>query len=226
MKILALETSCETASIALLCDDVVVSKQFVSPPAHSATLLPGIKALMVESGVALSSLDAIGFGSGPGSFTGVRLACSVAQGLALGLDLPVISICSLLALAESSGGTRVYCAVDARMQEIYIAAYERKGEEWRECIAPSCVSPDNAPVPDGAGWLGVGSAFRAYPALAERLKSSLTEGVNPDHVPSAEAIARLAVDAERIDAALAAPLYVRDRVALTVAERLAAGGKA
>lgn len=225
MKILAIETSTEIASIALLADSDLRSVRLVSPPAHSATLLPAVKILLAESGVGFSALDAIAFGTGPGSFTGVRLACGVAQGLALGADLPVIPVSSLLALAQGSGAERAYCAMDARMNEAYVAAYERVGLAWEERIAPLCTAPHLAPEPPGDGWCGLGSAFRTYPELFVRLAARLRP-VWADAVPTAHAVAQLAVGQTGIDPALAAPTYVRDRVALTVAERMAAGGRA
>lgn len=225
MKILALETSCEIASAALMIDGRLTSVRLASPPAHSATLLPAVNQLLADGGVPFSDLDAIAFGHGPGSFTGVRLACSVAQGLALGADLPVIPVCSLLALAEGCSALQVFCAMDARMNEAYVAAYRRVGDVWQEILAPACSAPDHVPVPEENGWFGAGTAFRAYPIIAERLAGRVEVGA-PDAVPGAEAVARLALNMERVDPALVAPLYVRDRVALTVAERLAAGGKA
>lgn len=225
MKILAIETSCEVASIALLCGSEAISTRLPSPPAHSATLLPGLRALLAQCGTGFSALDAIAFGTGPGSFTGVRLACGVAQGLALGCDLPVVPVCSLLALTEGCSASRVYCAMDARMNEVYVAAYVRGQQGWMELVAPACVAPDDAPLPEDDDWCGAGSGFGVYPALARRVGRRVRiEALQT--APTAEAVARLAVSTTPIDPALAAPLYVRDRVALTVAERVAAGGKA
>lgn len=225
MKILALETSCEIASVALLCDGQSHSRSLVSPPAHSAGLLPLIRQLLDTHGLRLKDLDGIAFGRGPGAFTGVRLACSVAQGLAVGADLPVAPVDSLLALAEACEADRIYCAMDARMSEVYAARYVREGQGWRTDLAPVCVPPAQLPLPEQAGWCGVGTAFRAYPECAQSLAERVTVA-NPNAVPTAAAVARLALQAQWLDAAEVAPLYVRDRVALTVAERLAGGGKA
>ena len=225
MKILALDTSSDIASVSLWLDGAVTTCVLPSPPAHSSLLLPAIKRLVADKGLSFSTLDAIAFGSGPGSFTGVRLACSVAQGLALGADLAVIPVCSLLAMAEAASADKVYCAIDARMSEAYVAAYERGEHGWLERIAPCCVKPEEMPLPPEQGWSGVGTAFRAYPVIAGGLAERVSV-FDESAVPGSEAIARLALDLPRIDPALAAPLYVRDRVALTVAERLAAGGKA
>ncbi|MDO6385482.1 tRNA (adenosine(37)-N6)-threonylcarbamoyltransferase complex dimerization subunit type 1 TsaB [Uliginosibacterium sp. 31-12] len=225
MKILALETSTELASIALSLDGQIIQTRLSSPPAHSATLLPEIRQLLAGQGLALTALDGIACGIGPGAFTGVRLACSVAQGLALGADLVVHPVCSLLALAEAMNAREVYCAMDARMGEVYVAAYRREATGWVEVITPCCVAPNAAPLVPEGGWLGAGNAFAAYPALGEHLQSRVRV---PDAacVPDAAAIARLAGQIPGVDPALVAPLYVRDRVAQTVAERLANGGRA
>jgi tRNA threonylcarbamoyladenosine biosynthesis protein TsaB len=225
MNILALETSTELASIALQWRGQLFLRQLSSPPAHSATLLPEIRRMLEEAGASLAGLDRIACGIGPGAFTGVRLACSVAQGLALGADLPVVPVCSLLALAEASGLDEAYCALDARMNEAYVAAYRREAGQWREVIAPCCVAPATAPLPPTGAWQGVGSAFAAYPALAERLAGRVLPAASIS-LPDAAAILRLGALGEGCDPALLAPLYVRDRVAQTVAERLARGGRA
>jgi tRNA threonylcarbamoyladenosine biosynthesis protein TsaB len=225
MKILALETSTDTASLALLCDGVLSSVSFSSPPAHSATVLPALGRLLAESGLSLTQLDVIACGMGPGSFTGVRLACSITQGLSLGADLPVAPVSCLMALAQAAQGEKAYCTMDARMREVYVAAYWRKNGTWHEEISPCCVPPDAIPVPAGTGWVCAGNAMAVYPTLATRLGA----GVLADDtvsVPTAKAIAELAGQMDWVDAAKLAPVYVRDRVAFTVAERLASGGKA
>lgn len=225
MKILALETSTELASVSLLWQGQTVLRQLSSPPAHSATLLPAVAALLAEHGCSMSSLDLIACGIGPGAFTGVRLACSVAQGLALGAGLPVAPVCSLLALAESSRADEVYCAMDARMNEAYVAAYRRDAAGWRTLIEPCCAPPDQLPLPPEGDWQGVGTAFAAYPGAQERLIGAVRVA-DPQARPLADAVARLARLENACDPALLAPLYVRDRVAQTVAERLASGGRA
>lgn len=225
MNILALETSTELASIALRWQGHTVLRQLTSPPAHSATLLPAIRELLAECGASLTALDRIACGIGPGAFTGVRLACSVAQGLALGADLPVVPVNSLLALAEGAAADEVYCAMDARMSEAYVAAYQRVAGVWQEVIAPACVAPALLPLPPEGNWQGVGMAFAAYPAALERL-AGVVQVLDATALPRADAVLRLAMDLPACDPALLAPLYVRDRVAQTVAERLASGGRA
>lgn len=225
MNILALETSTDLASLALRWQGVVTHISLQSPPAHSASLLPAIKHLLAEQGASFSGLDCIVCDIGPGSFTGVRLACSVAQGLALAADLRIVPVCSLLALAEASGAKNVYCAMDARMNEVYVAAYRASGNGWEEALAPRCVSPEALPSPGEGRWICVGTAFSAYPAASECVRG-WSDGAPVSRHPEASALLPLANQFEALDAALIAPLYVRDRVALTVAERLALGGKA
>ena len=126
-------------------------------------------ALLAEARLDLAALDGIAFGAGPGSFTGLRIACGVAQGLALGADLPVVGVATLQAMAEAarqkSGRTRVIAALDARMREVYVAAYEHDGLRWRVVLEPAVAMPGEAPLPPGNGWTGVGNGFAAYPTL-------------------------------------------------------------
>jgi tRNA threonylcarbamoyladenosine biosynthesis protein TsaB len=160
---------------------------------------------------------------GPGSFTGVRIACGAAQGLALGANLPVAGVCTLQALAEASGQSRMIAALDARMGEIYYAAYERHDGNWVTASEPRLCKPEDAPVIAGDGWFGCGSGFAVHgAALSERYAGQLqdTDGAA---VPQAAAIATLgaAQFAQGLgkDAAEALPLYLRDKVALKTSER-------
>jgi tRNA threonylcarbamoyladenosine biosynthesis protein TsaB len=228
MRILALDASTEVCAAALGDGARWGERAEVAGQRHSELLLPMVRALLTEARLELPDLDGIAFGAGPGSFTGLRIACGVAQGLALGANLPVVGVGTLEAMAETArmrtGCTRVIAALDARMQEIYIAAYEHDGARWRERIAPTVVKPGEAPLPEGEGWTAAGNGFVAYPALRERLAGALTsfaDGI----LPAAVAIGNLAlprfVAGEGVPAREAAPLYVRHRVALTSAERAA-----
>ena len=149
----------------------------------------------------------------------------MAQGLALAADLPVAPVCSLLALAQASEAESVYVAVDARMGEVYAAQYRRHSAGWQTLLAPCCVAPAQLPDLSDGDWVGVGSAFAAYADDCAGLREKLLQ-VDTAARPDARALAALAVAQPWIDAAQLAPLYVRDRVAYTVAERLAAGGRA
>lgn len=230
MKLLALESSTDLFTAALYLDGRIVEREGAGGISHSEIALPLVQALLDGEGVSLSDLDGIAFGAGPGAFTGLRLACSVAQGLAVGAGLPVLGIVSLEALALASGDGAVYACLDARMNEVYCAAYRVAGETVATVIAPVVAAPGQVPVPPGEGWLGCGSGFAAYgAALAARLGPAIG-CVDAQARPRAAALLRLAaarfMRGEGEDAALATPLYVRDKVAMTTRERIAQGGKA
>ncbi|GIK25558.1 MAG: tRNA (adenosine(37)-N6)-threonylcarbamoyltransferase complex dimerization subunit type 1 TsaB [Betaproteobacteria bacterium] len=230
MKLLALESSTDLFTAALFLDGRVVEREGARGLPHSEIALPLVQALLDDQGTALAELDGIAFGAGPGAFTGLRLACSMAQGLAVGAGLPVLGIASLEALALGAGDGLVYASVDARMNEVYSAAYRVCGASIETVVAPVVTAPSLAPLPPGEGWLGCGSGFAAYgAALAARLGLSMVR-VDGLARPRAGDLLRLAAPrfarGEGADAALAAPLYVRNKVAQTTVERLAAGGKA
>jgi tRNA threonylcarbamoyladenosine biosynthesis protein TsaB len=226
MQILAFDASTELCAVALHSGNAWRERVERAGQRHSDLLLPMIDAMLAEAGVRLAALEAIAFGAGPGSFTGLRIACGVAQGLALGSGIPLLGISTLEAIAEAAwqrdSTERVIAALDARMHEVYVAAYEREGRVWRTCMEPAVVKPHLVEPPDGSDWIGAGNAFPAYPALCERLQGRLA-GWSGDVAPTARAIATLAMP--RIRAGLgvaaedAAPLYVRHRIALTTAER-------
>ena len=228
MRILALDASTEMCAVALGGGEGFVERSMVAGQRHSELLLPMIQAMLADAGIAIGALDGIAFGSGPGSFTGLRIACGVAQGLALGADLPVIGIPTLAAMAETArlrdGSCHVIAALDARMREVYIAAYEYEANSWRVRVAPAVVAPEAAPMLPGSNWLGAGSGFGVYPALRERLERAL-DRCDVEITPTASAIGALALPGFAAGAGVAArnamPLYVRHRVALTTAERAA-----
>lgn len=190
---------------------------------HSQVILPLIDELLAEAGLGLRELDCVAFGAGPGGFTGLRLGCAVAQGLALAADLPVVAVGSLEALALGCGKEKVYACVDARMSEVYCAAY--RGNESECVMQPLVAPPDSVPAPPGTDWHGAGSGFAAYAAKLERRLAGVLAAIDAAALPSAAAVARIGwrrfQRGEGVDAALAAPLYVRDKVALTTAERVA-----
>jgi tRNA threonylcarbamoyladenosine biosynthesis protein TsaB len=228
MPILALDASTEVCAVAIGDGAHWVERAENAGQRHSELLLPMIRALLEEARLDLAGLDGIAFGAGPGSFTGLRIACGVAQGLALGAGLPVIGIATLEAMAETArrgkGWTRVVAALDARMREVYVAAYEHDGVEWRAVLEPVVVPPLDAPLPPGRGWAGVGNGFGAYPSLRQRFAESLTD-CDEKILPTAVAIGELALPrfaaGDGVPACDAAPFYVRQRVALTAAERAA-----
>ena len=223
MRILALEASTEYCSVALWQDGNIASRCERVGQKHSEVLIEMLDELLRGERVRLAQVDGIAFGKGPGSFTGVRIACGVAQGLALGADLPVAGVCTLQALAQTSGHDKVIAALDARMAEVYHAAYERRGETWVTVCEPSLRLPQAAPQVAGSGWFGAGSGFIAHgAALGERYAGQLA-GCDAQAVPQASAIAVLAAPlfaaGQGVDAAQAMPLYLRDKVALKTSER-------
>ncbi|MEI7456795.1 MAG: tRNA (adenosine(37)-N6)-threonylcarbamoyltransferase complex dimerization subunit type 1 TsaB [Nitrosomonadales bacterium] len=223
MKILALDTSTEYCSVALWQEGAVIQHCELVGQKHSELLIGMVSALLQESGVRMQDLDGIAYGSGPGSFTGVRIACGATQGLALGADLPVSGICTLLALAEASGRDRVIAALDARMGEIYCAAYQKQEGKWMAVFEPCLCKPDVAPSVDGADWFGAGSGFAAFTDALQARYAGQLNGVDGAAIPQAAAIAKLGAGQFAAglgaDAAAAQPFYLRDKVALKTTER-------
>jgi tRNA threonylcarbamoyladenosine biosynthesis protein TsaB len=227
VRILAFDTSTYRCSVALgdgtrwlECDEELDQR-------HSERLLPISQGLLAEAGWGMHDLDGIAFGAGPGSFTGVRIACGVAQGLAYGLDRPALPVCTLQAIAQEAsrvdGAGAVLACTDARMHEVYAAAYVREGDAWVEIAAPAVLAPLAVRMPDvAASWTGAGSGFAAYPDIAQRL---MLAHLRADLGPTGRAVAELALPrlaaGEGVPAERALPLYVRHRVALTSAERAA-----
>jgi tRNA threonylcarbamoyladenosine biosynthesis protein TsaB len=223
LNLLALDTSTEYCSVALLRDEEFTHREAHAVQRHSELILPMIEDLLVASGLELGQLDGIAFGAGPGSFTGLRIACGVAQGLAFGAGLPVVPVGTLAALAQEAGAPKVIACLDARMGEIYHAAYRRDGGHWTEIAAPSVGPAQSAPILEGDGWFGCGSGFAVYAdALAKRYGGQL-DGVAAALHPHARSIARLAAPVLAAGGGLpaeqAAPIYVRDKVALKMHEQ-------
>lgn len=158
MKLLAFDASTALLSIALQIDEQLETVDIQAGQAASQLILPQIQLLLDKAKLNLSDLDGIAFGAGPGSFTGVRIACGVAQGLAFGANLPVVGVNVLMALAEASGAERVIAASDARMAEVYHAVYIREDGEWCEVQAAGVYKPQQVPAVEGGDWVGVGTA--------------------------------------------------------------------
>lgn len=225
MKLLVLDTSTEYCSAALWLDGRIQARRVLAGQQHSSLLLPMVDELLHESGFSLSQLDGIGYGAGPGSFTGLRIACAVTQGLALGAGLSVVGVSTLESIAEQTGAGSVLTVLDARMAEVYWAAYRREGADWRVVCEPRLALPESVSVPEGGEWVGAGNGFAALgEVLRPRLTAQLAR-IDDAIMPDAAAMAPLAVRAfergDGMDAALAAPIYLRDKVALTVNERRA-----
>jgi tRNA threonylcarbamoyladenosine biosynthesis protein TsaB len=223
MKLLVLDTSTEWCSAALWLDGRIQARRVLAGQQHSSLLLPMIDELLRESDISLRQLDGIGYGAGPGSFTGLRIACAVTQGLAFGADLPVVGVSTLESIAEQTGAGQVLTVLDARMAEVYWAAYRRDGAGWLAVVEPQLALPESVAVPAGGEWVGAGNGFVALgEVLRPRLAAALAR-IDDTLMPDAAAMAPLAAAAfargEGMDAALAAPIYLRDKVALTVDER-------
>lgn len=224
MRLLAFDTSTLSLSVAYTDGEDWVVREERAGQAHSQKLVPIIDAVLREARTCLAELDALAFGAGPGSFTGVRIACGVAQGLGLGAGVPLVPVCTLEALAQGAcdehGATRVVACLDARMREVYVARYTRDGERWAVEREPAAVLPADVEKPSGGAWFGAGDGFLVYPELAGALRLG---GVDAQLVPHACAVARVATPrvaaGETVDAGSALPVYVRHRVALTTAER-------
>ncbi len=234
MNLLALDTSTEFLSLALQLGDQVITHHALAGAAASQLILPQIKALLNAANIQLNQLDGIVFGAGPGAFTGVRVACGVAQGLGFGANLPVLGINTLHALAQASGAQKVIVCQDARMGEIYFAALQKQGETWQEDVPTCLVKPENLPKVTGNDWLGVGSGWAVFKNVLEaHFSANLT--VLPSKIenltvfncqkPLSTAQAMLQLAAPMFAAGLAQkasaarPLYIRNRVALTTLQR-------
>lgn len=222
--ILAIETSSELASCALLIGDNVLARESGGVRTHSQSVLPMVQELLHEAQIRLGDVDAIAFGAGPGSFTGVRTACGVAQGLAFGADLPVLPLVTLEGMAEAcrakSGATEVLAVLDARMNEVYWAQYRFDGA-WQLVVAPTLSSPEAVAPQPAAGLAACGNGFSAYPdAFAGKgFAAAADTGVNP-HARDLAVIGAAALAAgQGVPAAQAQPLYLRNKVAYTSAER-------
>jgi tRNA threonylcarbamoyladenosine biosynthesis protein TsaB len=214
MRFAAFETSTEWCGVALWRDGEIAALERRAGNRHSELALPMLQGLLRKFSIDVAELDAVAFGAGPGSFTGLRIACGLAQGLAFARELPVLGVSSLEALAQESGAERVIACIDARMREVYYASLERQAQGWREVVPARCVAPESVAVPDG-NWVGAGNGFAIYGNMG-------LAKVLPEVHPTAVAVAQLAAPrlaaGEGVDAALAQPLYIRDKVALTKAE--------
>jgi tRNA threonylcarbamoyladenosine biosynthesis protein TsaB len=215
--ILALDTATEFCSVALWRDGGVIER-LEAGNRHAERILPLVQEVLAESGASLTQLDAIAFGRGPGSFTGLRIGAGVTQGLAFAADLPVLPVSSLAALAQGLDAARILAALDARMNQVYWGTYVRGddglvrpgGDEI--VIAPQCV-----PLPEGEGWVGAGSGWDQYCDLLQVRLGPASTPWRPRRHPLARDVAALAVADLRAGRASApeqaTPVYIRDDVA-------------
>lgn len=225
MRILALDSSTDWLSVAVGDGTRWHEYRERAGQAHSERVLPLVDSALAQAQWRLQDLDGIAFGAGPGSFTGVRIACGVAQGLALGASLPLVPVSTLAALAQQAwrtyGRNRVFACLDARMREVYFAACERDGEGWLDREEPAVRKPIAVAIPPGE-WFGAGDGLAAYPDLVAQLTLA---GHDAALLPTARAVGELAlpilIAGRGVVPEAALPLYVRHRIALTSAERAA-----
>lgn len=223
MKILALETSGDFCSVALWRDGVIEERELPAEQRQSGLLLDMVHELLVSCEVTLKDVTGIAFGAGPGAFTGLRVACGVTQGLALGADKPVVAVNTLQALAAGCGAERVVCCVDARMREVYQAAYQQRDGGWA-CVQQAGVyAPDAVPPLPGPDWIGCGTGFAVYRQVLQTRYGAQLAAINENLHVRARDIAALAAPVFArgggCAADQAAPIYVRDKVALMSHER-------
>jgi tRNA threonylcarbamoyladenosine biosynthesis protein TsaB len=217
--ILAIETSSELASCALLRDGVLHTRESSGVRTHSQSILPLVQELLRDAGLALADCDAIAYGAGPGSFTGVRTATGIVQGLAFGAGLPVVPVVTLAAMAQAcraaTGADEVLAVLDARMGEVYWARYRMQADGWQVLDAPALCAPGAVPARGAASACGNG--FTAYP-------EAFADASHLDFMPHAGAVAQLAaIDfaaGRWIAATDAQPIYLRNKIAFTSAERM------
>lgn len=226
MKLLAIETATEACSVALWIDGKILERFEIAPRRHSGLVLPWADALLAEAGIARGELDAIACGRGPGAFTGVRLAVALTQGIALALDRPAVPVSTLhaLALQAPTGADEVVAAIDARMNEVYVARYRREREALvlldEEAVIDPALYRDS-----GVAVVGVGSGFDACGGALRRGFEGRLVACDADALPRAGAVARIAAAAfalgAAVDPSFLEPAYLRNRVALTIRERQA-----
>ena len=224
MNIFALDTSTEYCSLALWLDGEILSHSVLAGQKHSELVLPMLNEMLSEGGITLSHIDGFAFGAGPGSFTGLRIACGVIQGLAFALDKPVVDISTLEALAQQNGSAKVITALDARMGEIYFAAYTQKpNNQWIPILSPMLCRPELAPQLIGKDWVGCGSGFDRYPDLLRDVYHDQLNEILTGCYPHAREIAQLSIARFEQGSVLlpeqAVPTYIRNKVALKESER-------
>ena len=225
-NIIAIDTATEACSAAMSVDGRIIERSEIAPRRHAELILPMIESLLAEAGLARAQLDGIAVGRGPGAFTGVRLAIAVAQGLALALDIPVVPVSSLAALAQDApdAGAAILAVIDARMGEVYAGTFRRGADGLVEATGEETVGKaDESRLPQSIQWCVVGTGWDAYrDALAARLPAPpvFADGAR---YPQARAVAQLAAPQFAaglgVPAEQALPVYLRDKVALTLEEQ-------
>ncbi|WP_293933041.1 tRNA (adenosine(37)-N6)-threonylcarbamoyltransferase complex dimerization subunit type 1 TsaB [Iodobacter sp.] len=224
MPYLALDTSTEHLSLAISTQQGIVTRNWPAGQKHAEMILPCLAALLEECQLTMEDIQGIAFGNGPGSFTGLRIAAGITQGLAFARGIPVLGVSTLAALAAGCDANQVYACLDARMNQVYCAAYRKQDGVWSEVIAPCLSDPDAIPVPSGDNWLAAGSGFAMY---GDALKNSLgtrISSIDATRFPLAKDILALALPDFIAGKGLAAHeaelVYLRNKVALKTHERI------
>jgi tRNA threonylcarbamoyladenosine biosynthesis protein TsaB len=225
MNLLAIETATENCSVALLTKGGLIARSELAPRRHAELLLPMCEEVLAEAGLARTALDALAVGRGPGAFTGVRLAVSAAQGIALALGIPVVPVSSLAALARQApeNGADVLAVIDARMGEVYAGLF-RRNDGRIEAIGEETVGPADAlRVPDASPLNVIGSGWTSYRSAIEIALRSPPRWAEGERYPEAADVAWLAAPLAAAGQGVAAdrvlPVYLRDKVALTLEEQ-------
>lgn len=227
MKLLAVETSTEACSAALYIDAEIQERFSIAPRKHTKLILTMIDSLLAEAALKPQQLDALAFSRGPGSFTGVRIATGVIQGIAFAADLPVVPVSTLAAIAQNyfikAEIDCAYTGMDARMGEIFWGVYQKNKQGYAELIGQEAVTlASDIIFPEKQGF-GIGSAWAVYPQLLADCLGTRLLGVEAGHLPRASAIAELGFigfkNNQAVDVELAMPIYLRDKVAKKESER-------
>src|SRR5689334_15293862 len=223
MNLLAIDTSTDSCSVAASRGAALFSRRESAAQRQSDRVLDMVRELLAEARLELGQIEGIAYGEGPGSFTGLRIAAGVTQGLALARGIGVVGVGTLLALAEEAAGEKIIACLDAHRGEVYHAAYRKADWGWEEISAPGLYQPGAVPVVPGSDWMGCGDGFAAYrDRLAARLGDCVST-IRSDAAPTAHAVLKLAIPrfaaGEAKDAARALPVYLRDKVAKKTSER-------
>lgn len=221
-KILAVDTATENCSVALMVGDDVISRCEYAPREHTTKILPMVDTVLAEGGLKLNQLDALAFGRGPGSFTGVRIGIGIAQGLAFGADLPMLGVSTLAAMAQGTyrvhQSEQVLTAIDARMGEIYWGQYLRQADgDWQVVDSELVIKPDaliEQFSADNGIWLTAGTGWESYAEPLAQLKVRMEKGtvLYPDSQDMVYLAKYALARGEAVDAEHASPVYLRDTV--------------
>ena len=228
MKLLALDTATEACSAALYIDGEIRQQYQLAPREHTQLILLQAQTLLDEAGLTIQQLDGLAFGCGPGSFTGVRIATSVVQGMAFGADLPVVPVSTLAAMAqlmvEQHQASHVISAIDARMGGIYAACYRVDDSGLMRLTGVEALSsPVDFVTPTDHNWIGAGTGWRTHGEVLQQHMGARVSNIYPDVLPQAASMALLAADAmskgKTVSAENAQPVYLRNDVAKKISEQ-------